>query len=43
MALRTSSAVGVSPNHLLITSSERAWASSLSAVQASETTIVRYP
>ena len=30
-ALRTSSAVGVSANHFRITSSARAWASSLSA------------
>jgi hypothetical protein len=42
-ALRTSSAVGVSPNHFWSTASDRAWAWSLSAVQASETTIVRYP
>src|ERR1700746_1328519 len=41
-AARTSSAVGVSLNHFWSTSSARTWASSLSAWQASETTIVRY-
>jgi hypothetical protein len=35
--------VAVSPNHFWITSSEWVWASSLSEMQASETTIVRYP
>jgi hypothetical protein len=41
-AVRTSSAVEVSPNHFWSTSSARLWASSLSAWQASETTIVLY-